>query len=171
MYSLSNSALVVVSITANVSLIKQLMHSLASRLLQAPHRLFLCGLQHYMIRMLRPAFAITALSIVLSKQVGLAHSGQSVERKDGCMQRALEALLSDWMGVLSGLRRLWEADEVTSLITSPGEENPPHTPLAALIDAGDLRGLVAQLTQSWQAAFAQVEEFRQVRKEADTQLW
>ena len=102
---------------------------------------------------------------------GLGQLCQSVERKDGGMQRALEALLSDWMGVLSGLRRLWEAAEVTSLITSPGEENPPHTPLAALIDAGDLRGLVAQLTQSWQAAFARVEDFRQVRKGADAQLW
>lgn len=87
------------------------------------------------------------------------------------MQRALEALLSDWVGVLSGLRRLWEADEVTSLITSPGEQNPPHTPLAVLADAGDFRGLVAQLTQSWQAAFAQVEDFKQVTKGADTQLW
>ena len=41
MYLLRTSALLVVSFTANVSLIKQLMHSLASRLLQAPHRLFL----------------------------------------------------------------------------------------------------------------------------------
>ena len=121
-----------------------------------------------MSRVPRPAFAMTALSCVL---LGLAHLSQGVEGKDGCMQRALEALLSDWMGVLSGLRRLWEADEVTSLITSAGEENPPHTPLAALIDVGDLRGLVAQLTQSWQAAFAQVEDFRQVRTGADdTQL-
>ena len=82
------------------------------------------------------------------------------------MQRAVEALVSDWMGVLSGLRRLWEAGEVTCLITSPGEEHPPHTPLAALVDAGDFRALVAQLQQSWQAAFAQAESFRQVSKDA-----
>ncbi len=67
------------------------------------------------------------------------------------------------MGVLSGLRRLWEADEVTRLINSPGEDAPPHTPLPALIDAGDFRGLVVQLQRSWQAGFAEVEEFRQVR--------
>ena len=82
------------------------------------------------------------------------------------MQKALEALLSDWMGMLAGLRRLWESKDVTSLITSPGEENPNHTPLPVLIDAGDFRGLVAQLTLSWQAAFAQVEEFRQVSMQA-----
>lgn len=70
------------------------------------------------------------------------------------------------MGMLAGLRRLWESKDVTSLITSPGEENPHHTPLPVLIDAGDFRGLVAQLTLSWQAAFAQVEEFRQVRMQA-----
>lgn len=79
------------------------------------------------------------------------------------VQRALEALVSDWMGVLSGLRRLWEAGEVMRLITTPGDEHPPHTPLAALIDAGDFRTLVAQLQQSWQAAFAQADSFRQVR--------
>ena len=78
------------------------------------------------------------------------------------LQRALEALVSDWMGVLSGLRRLWEADEVTRLISTPGEANPPHTPLPALIDAGDFRSLVAQLQQSWQNAFAEVEDFRLV---------
>ena len=70
------------------------------------------------------------------------------------------------MGVLSSLRRLWEADDVMCLVTSPGEENPPHTPLAALIDAGDFRALVAQLQQSWQAAFAQAEVFRQVSEQA-----
>ena len=70
--------------------------------------------------------------------------------------------MSDWMGVLSGLRRLWEADEVMRLITTPGDEHPPHTPLATLIDAGDFRILVAQLQQSWQAAFAEAESFRQV---------
>ena len=78
------------------------------------------------------------------------------------VQRALEALVSDWMGVLSSLRRVWEADEVMRLVTSPGEERPPHTPLAALIDAGDFRALVTQLQQSWQAAFAEAEAFRQV---------
>ena len=66
------------------------------------------------------------------------------------------------MGVLSGLPRLWEAGEVMPLITSPGEEQPHHTPLAALVDAGNFRALVAQLQQSWQAAFAQAETFRQV---------
>lgn len=70
--------------------------------------------------------------------------------------------MSDWMGMLSGLRRLWQAGEVMRLITSPGDEHPPHTPLAAFIDAGDFRALVAQLQQSWQAAFAQAESFRQV---------
>ena len=78
------------------------------------------------------------------------------------MQRALEALFADWMGILSGLPRLWEHKEVTQLVTSPGEEQAPHTPLAALIDAGDVRSLVSQLQQCWQAAFAEVEKFRQV---------
>lgn len=72
--------------------------------------------------------------------------------------------MSDWIGVLAGLPRLWEESGVTRLITSPGEEHPPHTPLAALIDAGNFRALVAQLQQSWQAAFAQAETFRQVIK-------
>lgn len=72
--------------------------------------------------------------------------------------------MSDWIGVLSGLPRLWEAGEVMPLITSPGEEHPPHTPLAALVDAGNFRALVAQLQQAWQAAFAQAETFRQVIK-------
>lgn len=70
--------------------------------------------------------------------------------------------MSDWMGMLSGLCRLWQAGEVVRLITSPGDEHPPHTPLAAFIDAGDFRALVAQLQQSWQAAFAEAESFRQV---------
>ena len=70
--------------------------------------------------------------------------------------------MSDWIGVLSGLPRLWAAGEVMPLITSPGEEHPHHTPLAALVDAGNFRALVAQLQQSWQAAFAQAETFIQV---------
>lgn len=82
------------------------------------------------------------------------------------VQKALEALISDWMGVLSSLRRLWEADEVMRLVTSPGEENPPHTPLATLVDAGDFRALVVQLQQSWQESFAQAEAFRQVSQHA-----
>lgn len=80
------------------------------------------------------------------------------------MQTAMEALVSDWIGVLACLPRLWEEGGVTRLITSPGEEHPPHPPLAALIDAGNFRALVAQLQQSWQAAFAQAETFRQVSK-------
>ena len=76
----------------------------------------------------------------------------------------MEAVVSDWIGVLSGLPRLWEAGEVMPLITSPGEEHPHHTPLAGLVDAGNFRALVAQLQQSWQAAFAQAETFRQVIK-------
>ena len=76
----------------------------------------------------------------------------------------MEAVVSDWVGVLSGLPRLWEAGEVMPLITSPGEQPPHHTPLAALVDAGNFRALVAQLQQSWQAAFAQAETFRQVIK-------
>ena len=79
------------------------------------------------------------------------------------MQRALEALIADWMSILSSLPRLWEHKEVTHLITSPGEERHSHTPLAALIDAGDVRSLVTELQQSWQDAFAEVEGFRQVR--------
>ena len=80
------------------------------------------------------------------------------------MQRAMEAVVSDWIGVLSGLPRLWEAGEVMPLVTSPGEEHPHHTPLAAVVDAGNFRALVAQLQLSWQAAFAQAEIFRQVIK-------
>ena len=57
LYLLSTSALLIVGVTASVSLIKQLMHSLATRLLQAPYRLSLCNPQHYMVRRPRPAFA------------------------------------------------------------------------------------------------------------------
>ncbi|DBB06681.1 TPA: hypothetical protein ACH3X1_012189 [Trebouxia sp. C0004] len=103
----------------------------------------------------------SARSCIFEVEVVLTITGTKITPSISHFLRALEALLADWMSVLSGLRRLWEADEVTSLIASPGQENPPHTPLAALVDAGDLQGLVAQLTQSWQAAFAQVEDFRQ----------
>ncbi|KAL3139803.1 hypothetical protein ABBQ38_004104 [Trebouxia sp. C0009 RCD-2024] len=100
-------------------------------------------------------------SCIFEVEVVLTATGTKLTPSISQFLRALEALVSDWMGVLSGLRRLWEAGEVMRLITTPGDEHPPHTPLAALIDAGDFRTLVAQLQQSWQAAFAQADSFRQ----------
>ncbi|KAL3154308.1 hypothetical protein ABBQ32_013793 [Trebouxia sp. C0010 RCD-2024] len=100
-------------------------------------------------------------SCIFEVEVVLTATGTKLTPSISQFLRALEALVSDWMGVLSGLRRLWEAGEVMRLITTPGDEHPPHTPLAALIDAGNFRTLVAQLQQSWQAAFAQADSFRQ----------
>ena len=78
------------------------------------------------------------------------------------MQRAWDALLSDWMELLSGCLRVWQADQLTSLLTSPGEDLPPHTPLVTLFEAGEYRSLVTLTQQSLAAAFAVTEDFRQV---------
>lgn len=77
-------------------------------------------------------------------------------------QRAWDALLSDWMELLSGCLRVWQADQLTSLLTSPGEDLPAHTPLVTMFEAGEYRSLVTLTQQSLAAAFAVTEDFRQV---------
>ena len=79
------------------------------------------------------------------------------------LQRALDALLTDWMGLLSGCLRVWEADQLTSLLRSPGEDVPPHTSLVTMFEAGDYRSLVTATQQTLSEAFAFTEDFRQVK--------
>lgn len=78
------------------------------------------------------------------------------------MQRAWDALLSDWMELLSGCLRVWEADQLTSLLSSPGEELPPHTALVTMFEAGDYRTLVSATQHVLSDAFAVTEDFRKV---------
>lgn len=80
------------------------------------------------------------------------------------MQKAWDALLSDWMELLSGCLRVWEADQLTGLLSSPGEDMPPHTALVTMFEAGDYRSLVTATQQSLSEAFAVTEDFRQVGK-------
>ena len=80
------------------------------------------------------------------------------------MQKAWDALLSDWMELLSGCLRVWEADQLTRLLSSPGEDMPPHTALVTMFEAGDYRSLVTATQQSLSEAFAVTEDFRQVDK-------
>ena len=83
-------------------------------------------------------------------------------------QKAWDALLSDWMELLSGCLRVWEADQLTSLLKSPGEDIPPHTALVTMFEAGDYRNLVTATQQSLCDAFAFIEDFRQVKHD---RLW
>lgn len=66
------------------------------------------------------------------------------------------------MELLSGCLRVWEADELTSLLSSPGEEPAPHTALVTMFEAGDYRSLVTATQHVLSEAFALTEDFRQV---------
>lgn len=66
------------------------------------------------------------------------------------------------MELLSGCLRVWEADQLTSLLSSPGEELAPHTALVTMFEAGDYRSLVTATQHVLSEAFALTEDFRQV---------
>lgn len=79
------------------------------------------------------------------------------------LQHAMEVLLASWMEELANLKRLWDMDEITSLITTDGDQLERPTPLADLMDTDDHRNLVAALQQALMHAFAEAEEFKQVQ--------
>ena len=75
----------------------------------------------------------------------------------------MEVLLASWMEELANLKRLWDMDEITSLITTDGDQLERPTPLADLMDTDNHRNLVAALQQALMHAFAEAEEFKQVQ--------
>ena len=83
------------------------------------------------------------------------------------LQHAMEVLLASWMEELANLKRLWDMDEITSLITTDGDQLERPTPLADLMDTDNHRNLVAALQQALMHAFAEAEEFKQVQHVVD----